>query len=185
MHPNASAGGLLTFHGAYTVFHRDKLDIVAAGALTFNLDGSTKVGLGVGGWLRYRITPMVSVFTGSNGIPTALGDLTEYFQAPPIRYQLSIGLNQQQPITFAFPVGVGIQATPNVYAFFATEVANIWFANGENARRGDVIFADYIPVAIGGFYSLAKFDAGIVFSDDLKAAGDYYIITFVGRYYIK
>ncbi len=32
---------------------------------------------------------------------------------------------------------------------------------------------------------MAKFDAGIVFADDLKAAGDDYIITFVGRYYIK
>ena len=185
LHPNASAGGLLTFHGAYLVLHRDKLDIAAAGALTFNLDGSTKVGLSLGAWLRYRITRMFSVFTGNNGIPTALAGLTEYFQPPPVGYQLAIGFNNNQPVTFAFPVGVGIQATPNIYAFFATEVANIWFANGQNGKRGEVLFADFIPVSIGGFYSMAKFDAGIVFADDLKAAGDDYIITFVGRYYIK
>jgi hypothetical protein len=46
--------------------------------------------------------------------------------------------------------------------------------------------ADFVPLGLGAWFSPQKnLDLGVTFSDDLKHAGDRYVITFGGRYYIQ
>jgi len=47
------------------------------------------------------------------------------------------------------------------------------------------LFGDFIPIVLGGFYSLAKADIGFVFSDDLKQGTDYLRFDAMLRYSIR
>ena len=141
----------------------------------------------LGGWIRYHVAPKVSIFTGLPALPdtaalsagafaTKLG-----FPLPPLSYQVAVGLNNKGAIAVELPVGLGIQAAPDVYVFAELNLANIKISNTENA----IIFDKFIPVGLGGFYSLPKFDLGAVFTDDLKQGADYLQFLVLGRYYVK
>ena len=190
INPDASAKGFLDFHAGYLALHSGKLDVAfLAGISLLFQDGVDAMGMAttntfaslqLGAAVRYQIVPKISIFTGNPGTPNGLpGFLTFVF--PPVGYQLSIGINNSGPAYLALPVGVGLQATPNIYAFLATNIATIKLANSSNS----VIFSDAIPLAVGGFYSMPKLDVGVQFSDDLKNAGDLFILQLVARYYLK
>ena len=188
LHPNGTAKGTLGLRGAYAVYKVGKLEVAVGASLAFNLNGVDAMGnsttdlfLQLGGWARYQLAPKISLFTGQPALPFTLGGFSS-FLVPPEAYQLQIGLNNSQPVTLTIPVGVGLQATPNVYAFLATEFATFGFSNSNNA----FIFSDYIPLAVGAFYSPSnKLDVGVTFADDLKNASDFYVITVSARAYLK
>jgi hypothetical protein len=177
---NPSGSGVLGLRGAFGAYKSGPLEIALAGDLVFNLQDSNSVGLELGAWVRYHVAPKVSIFTGNPGLPASLGGIST-FAAPPEGYQLSLGFNNNGAIGLDLPVGVGLQATPNVYAFLATDIAHFGFSNSSNA----FLFADFIPLGIGAFYSMPQLDIGITFADDLKDAGDFYVINLVGRFFIK
>ena len=80
-------------------------------------------------------------------------------------------------------VGVGFQATPQIYAFASTTLAGFALSGGGSSVY---IFSDFIPISVGAFYSASdKLDLGAEFSDDLKNAGDFYSIAFTARYWVK
>jgi hypothetical protein len=190
INPDASAKGFLDFHAGYMALHSGKLDIsLLAGVSLLFQDGvdatgmattNTFASLQLGAAVRYQVAPKISIFTGNPGTPNGLPGFLS-FVFPPVAYQLSIGINNSGPAYLALPVGVGLQATPNIYAFLATNIATIKLANSSNS----VIFSDAIPIAVGGFYSMPKLDVGVQFSDDLKNAGDLFILQLVARYYLK
>ncbi len=176
LNPNASAQGDFDLRAAYSVMHTDKLDVAVNGGLNINLNGGsqTDLALELGATARYHVTPKVSVFTGLPALPPISG--------LPGFYQMRIGLNNSGPITLDLPVGIGIQGTPQIYAYLATDIASFGLSNADNA----FIFADAIPIGLGAMYSANdKLDVGLQFSDDLKNAGDFYVISLVGRYYVK
>ena len=93
---------------------------------------------------------------------------------------LSIGLGTNGPITFSIPVGVALQATPQVFGFVDTTLADFSISNSSNA----FIFSDFIPVDVGVLFRAAKdLDVGVSFQDDLKNAGDAYLFGLMARYY--
>ncbi|MGE5187237.1 MAG: hypothetical protein ACM31C_34550 [Acidobacteriota bacterium] len=187
LHPNGDiTKGILGFHGAFAALHDDKMDLAVAAGLALNVGGNnTLADLQLGGWFRYKVTPMISLFTGQPPVPFTLGGFSSFI-APPVGYQLQIGLNNNQPTILTLPVGVGIQAAPQVFLFAETNIADIYLSNAPPNQSALVIFSDFIPLGVGGYYSVNdQLDLGVTFADDLKSAGDFYVFTLAARYYIK
>ncbi|HEY5948901.1 MAG TPA: hypothetical protein VIV40_25595 [Kofleriaceae bacterium] len=188
-----SLKGPLTLHGAYRAVSGAKLDVaIAAGVaidfsdltdpVTMQTTTRTAFSLELGAWARYRLTRKVSAFSGLPALPASTVSLSKFsFALPPLPYQLAIGLNNDGAIALDLPVGVAYQATPKLYTLFMLDLAHIRVANTANA----IIFRDFIPVSLGGFYSLDKLDIGVLFSDDLKQGTDYLRLDTVVRYSIK
>ena len=185
-----SIKGPLTFHGAYLAYMHGKLDAAVAGALAVDFQDSTdpttmmtttktSFGLELGGWVRYRATPKVSLFTGLPALPASTASLSKLsFALPPLPYQLAIGLNGGGTIALDLPAGVGIQAAPAIYVFAMTDLAHVKISNTANA----FLFADFIPLTLGGFYSMPKLDLGATFADDLKQGFGYLSFELLARY---
>jgi hypothetical protein len=115
-------------------------------------------------------------------LPSSAVSLTKNaLSLPPQPYQLVIGLNNAGTIALDIPVGLGYQVKPNIYAFGVLELAHIRIANTVNA----FIFDRFIPISLGGFYSLEKVDIGATFTDDLKQGTDYLRFDTFIRYSIK
>jgi opacity protein-like surface antigen len=142
--------GPLTLYGSYSLYNQGKLAIGGSADLLVNFNGggtvdpmtgatssSTNLSLQAGLGIRYLLTDKIAVYTGS---PIAPGPLGQH---------LSIGLNNSGPISIDIPVGLALQATPQVYAFVQTNVAHIGISNDSNA----IIFSDFIPLDIGLYYT--------------------------------
>jgi hypothetical protein len=165
--PN-SGKGPLTLLGAFNLKTDLKMSVAAAADLTINLGNTTTETIHAGLALRYNVAPKFAVFTGS---PVAgMGPMAQH---------LSIGLNSNAPITFALPVGAAFQASPKLFAFADTTLASFSISNSNNA----FIFSDFIPIEVGAFFRAVKdLDVGVIFNDDLKNAGDAYVISFAARF---
>jgi hypothetical protein len=187
-----SAKGPLLFHGAYRVIQSDKLDMALAGGFgvdfisvtdpaTMMTTSQTATALELGGWVRYHVGRTLSVFTGLPALPSSSGNLSSTAALPPLPYQLTIGLSSKGAIGLDLPVGAGFQATPKIYAFATLDLAHIGMSNTNSA----FVFADFIPLALGGFYAANKIDIGAVLGDDLKQGADYLRFDIVARYSLK
>jgi opacity protein-like surface antigen len=161
--------GPLTLYGAYSLYSQGKLTIGGSADLLVNFNGfgtvdpmtgaqssSTDLSLQAGLGIRYMLTDKVAVYTGN---PIAPGPLGQH---------LSIGLNNSGPISLDIPVGLALQATPQVYAFLQTNIAHFGISNDSNA----FLFADFIPVDIGLYYAAShQLDVGAFLNlPDLKNA---------------
>ena len=186
LNPNGDVTkGFLDIHGAFSAIHTDKMDLAIAAGLAFNLSGSnTDFLLNLGGWFRYKVAPNISIFTGQPPIPFQLGGLST-FLAPPLPFQFEIGLNNSQPAILDLPVGIGLQATPQIFAFASLDLADIYLTNAPPNKSALVVGSDFIPVGIGAFFTADKLDVGVEFADDLKNAGDFYIVSLLARFYVK
>jgi hypothetical protein len=181
--------GPFTLRGAYQVHRSDKLDVAVAAGLgvdfyetttaTMTTISTTYASLQLGAWVRYHVTPKASIFTGLPALPPSSVSLTKLaLPLPPFSYQLALGLNNAGTMALELPVGFGMQATPKLYAFASLNFAHIRIANTQTA----IMFADFIPLTLGAFYTLNKLDLGVVFSDDLKQGTDYLRLDTVARY---
>ncbi|HSD89054.1 MAG TPA: hypothetical protein VLB44_16110 [Kofleriaceae bacterium] len=187
-----SAKGPLLLHGAYRVAQSEKLDMALAAGFgvdfisvtdpaTMMTTSQTATALELGGWVRYHVGPTLSVFTGLPALPSSSGNLSSVAALPPLPYQLTIGLSSKGAIGLDVPVGAGFQATPKIYAFATVDLAHIGMSNTDSA----FVFADFIPLALGGFYAANKIDIGAVLGDDLKQGADYLRFDIVARYSLK
>jgi hypothetical protein len=167
---NNSGKGPLQLYGEYQVAHSGKLEVAAGADLIVDLGGaSTTEALGLGVNLRYTVAPKIVIFTGTPIAPAPAGN------------QLTIGFNSNAPIALDLPIGGGFQVNPKLFAFLETVIAHIKISNTANA----FIFADFIPIQAGVLYSVSnKLDVGAVIADNLKAAGDTFAISLVGRFYL-
>ena len=188
-----SIQGPLTLHGAYLAYAHGKLDIAVAAAVavdfldavdptTMKTTTTSAFALELGGWVRYRATPKVSLFTGLPALPSSTVSLSKLsFALPPLPYQLAVGLSSGSAIALDLPGGVGFQAAPNVYAFAMLNLAHLRISNTQTA----LLFKDFIPVTVGGFYSRDKLDLGATLGDDLKQGTDYLRFELIARYAIQ
>lgn len=171
--------GPLSIYGAYTLVDNGKLTIGASADVVFNFNGSDGMGgsstdttIHAGLAARYKIAPQLAVFTGSPWTPGPLGQ------------HLSLGLNEGAPKTFSIPVGVGFQATPELFAFANTTLATIMLSDPGMGDRVSFI-GDLIPLTIGAFYSVTpNIDAVVAFDmPDVPSVGDLFAVTVGARYF--
>jgi len=155
------AKGPVDVHARYRIAH-GKLKAAAGARFVYDLN-SEDGDISLGAIVAYDITPKLAVYTG--------GD------------QLDMGLIRSMdgaptPITLAVPVGVEVQATPNVHAFAQTNLATFGISDADN-----VYISDATPAEIGAFFSPSnKLDVGLAASFfDLQHAGDFYAITATAR----
>jgi hypothetical protein len=184
---NSKFKGPLTIFGNLLLAHSDKLTVAVNADFNYDVCGSidqmgecsgTKaIHAGLG--LKYRVAPKLAIFTGS---PIGPG---------PVGQHLTISLEDSGPITFDLPVGAGLQATPQIFAFAETNLALFRLANANGADTVSPIFSDAemggigIPLALGGFFGVNKqLHVGAQLSfPDLAHAGDLWGVTVGARFY--
>lgn len=120
--------------------------------------------LGLGVHVQYNVTDKIALITPGN--------------------QLTIGLDPNF-INLAIPVGVGFQATPELYVQLDTNIATINIKDSATA----VIFADTTPIAVTATYNvMPALDVLAGLALDLTPAepagvGDTFAILIGARYY--
>lgn len=181
--------GPLTIFGNLLLAHNDKLTVAVNADFQYDLCGTIDLTSGdcsgtkaihAGLGLKYRVAPKVAVFTGSP------------FGPGPVGQHLSISLEDSGPINFDLPVGVGLQATPQIFAFLETQLATFRLANkpdgvdsvsviGSDAEMGGI----GIPLALGGYFGVNRnlhVGAQLQFPD-LGHAGDAWGLAIGARFY--
>jgi len=171
--PNTDAAGVFAGHALYRAVHNDKMSAAIGGAAMFS-DSANGVLIAAGASFRYRVTPQLSIYTQTGGIPIC-GTCVRVLG--PVSGQLLIDIPTQDNcstnVYLSAPVGVGLQANPQLYLFADT---SLFFAqlSGNGGSIGE--FSDYIGVNLGGWFAVGpKIDIGGSFADDLKHAGDLYL----------
>ena len=179
-----------TVHGAFAAYHDGPLEIAAAAALGLAVrstgatgTGETDVALLGGAWARYHLSQRLALFTGQPAVPIAgtTGGL------PPLTYQLTIGLDANQPVTLALPVGASYQVGTRVYAFAAIELASLFLVNTPAMTSSlQLLFANFIPVGGGVLVSPSDdVDVGLEVADDLEDAGGRFVLQVFARLYVR
>jgi hypothetical protein len=156
------AKGDLAIEGAFNIMEGN-LGVAANLTTGYNLLAEGLDPLGIGARVRFRLNDKLAIVSPGS--------------------QLSIALDgDPKPITLGLPVGVAFQASPQIYAWLTTELANISISNSSTVVFG----ADYIPVTAGAFFSPSNtMDLGASISwFDLKEASDTLIIGLHGRLHI-
>jgi hypothetical protein len=177
--------GLLTVYGAFALMHTDKLDIGASADLAINLapDDATET-IHAGLAVRYKVAPKFAVFTGT---PSKIGGVTDLGLRPagPLGQHLTLGLNDGAAKTFSLPVGFGMQATPELFAYLNTNLLSITLSDVPDGADRVTSIADFTPLTLGALYAVNKnIDAAVSFGFlDLQNAGDAYLITVGARYF--
>lgn len=166
--------GPLTLFGAFSLVHSAKLDIGASADVVIDLapDTATET-IHAGLAVRYKIAPKFAVFTGTPWAPGPLGQ------------HLSIGLNDGARKSFSLPIGFGMQATPELFAYLSTNLLDITLSDVPDGADRVTSIADYTPLTLGGFFAINKnIDAAASLSFfDLQNAGDFWAISLGVRYY--
>jgi hypothetical protein len=154
------AKGPFDVHALFRLAH-GKLKAAADARFGYDLN-SQNGDISLGAQVAYNVAPTFAVFTG--------GD------------QLDIGairtMSAPVPITLAVPVGVELQATPNLFVYADTTLATFGLSNSSN-----VYISDATPATIGAFYSPTnKLDVGVAASFlDLQNAGDFWAVLVTAR----
>lgn len=163
--------GPLTVYGATSLTDNGTLAVSAGADLGVNFASDNSLAIHAGLAVRYKVAPTVAIYTGNPYTPGPAGQ------------HLSISLDDGGPKTFSFPVGVAVQATPQLYAFAQTNLATILLSDPAGGDRVTFI-GDSIPLSLGAFFNVNRnIDAGGSFQTDLRGIGDYYVITLGARYY--
>ena len=157
--PDASAEGTIDVNLGYT-FLTAPLTLTATGSLGYNVDAeqfSTEVGIQA--W--YNVTPKIALISAGNQLNFAFDPTV---------------------VSIDLPIAVGFQAMPNVFLQLDTTIGNLDIKDSANV----IIFDDFIPVALTGYYSLSNaldIGATVGFSDLKNDAGDNFIASLMVTYY--
>jgi hypothetical protein len=157
------AKGDVALDAGYAVFRGDEIELIARASFGYSLLGEDllPIGLGVQGQYTHDSGKFAVVMPADH---------------------LSIGIaGDMAPIDFQLPIGVGFQATPNIYAEVTTVLFNLGLSNSANAFFG----ADVVPVEAGVFFSPNNtMDIGVGVSTDVKNDPGDNLFLFAGfRYY--
>ena len=166
--------GPLTLYGAYNITDNGKLSV--AGSVDIEVDPSgpdTAFAIDAGLAVRYKVAPKFAVYTGNPYTPGPSGQ------------HLHLGLSGDESKTFAIPVGVAFQATPQLYLHADTTVAIISLSDPGMGSRV-LSYGDLIPFGIGGWFNVNKnLDVGASFNTiDLPNVSDTWNIQIGGRYFL-
>lgn len=135
--------GLLTVSASSELYACGRLAIGVSLAASFDLDAAGDGELVAGAAARYRITPVVAVFTGSPWLPGPLGR------------QLAASLGPERSAAFELPVGVALQLGPRVLAHASTGLATIILTDPGRERRVSW-FTRRTPVTAGVWFALDR-----------------------------
>lgn len=165
--------GPLTLYGAYNITDNGKLSVAgSADIMVQPTDGDTFFGIDAGLAVRYKVAPKFAVYTGNPYTPGPSGQ------------HLHLGLSGDESKTFAIPVGVAFQATPQLYLHADTTLATILLSDPGAGSRV-VSYGDTIPFSVGAWFNVNKgLDVGGSFNTDFKGVGDFWTILLGGRYYL-
>lgn len=204
--PGNGRGPLLPYlslrllHGPLSVAVSGGLVINLAGRETIDANGTsfdTTYSIVAGAVVKYNLSPNVALYTGAPFGGSALGLAGSPFGPGPLGNQLQIALSSgpsgnSGPSTLTLPVGLGLQLSPQFFAFAQTTLLGAYLANapsgadnpafiGSDARKGGL----GIPFTAGAFFSPSHaFEIGGTLSfPDLGNAGELYLFGIAVRLY--
>ncbi|HEY4175799.1 MAG TPA: hypothetical protein VGM90_03160 [Kofleriaceae bacterium] len=154
-----------------------KLEVIARVDAGYSLGENAKgdhylTPLGIGAHVQYNATPKIAIISGVPGAS-----------------QLQIGLDTVHPITFGIPIGVGFQATPELFLEVDTKLANLVISDDSTGEKSTFIFSDTTPLSLTATYNaMPALDIyGAIAFDATPPAGGVGDTLVVGagvRYYI-
>jgi hypothetical protein len=153
-----------------------KLEVIGRAAFVYDL-GFKSLGLALGAQAQYNITPKLAVYTPG-------GQLRQGIIAPEITF-MGVTAKGKNATSLAIPVGIGFQATPELWVQADTTLANIKIANSTTT----VIGSDTTPLAITATYNvMPALDVNAGISLDATPAaggvGDTLSVLVGARYYV-
>lgn len=154
------AKGPLTLLAAFQLADGDFKAAVNA-AFSYNL--ATEIGTLSGGLAaQYNVTSELSLFTPGQQLSTVV--ITEA---------------ESSAVSLALPLGIGLQAAPQIFAYAQSTIASINLSD----ETGSNIFEDAINVVIGAFYSpSSEVDLGAaIVIPDVDNAADTIAFVITGR----
>ena len=145
-----------------------KLEAIARVRGGYNLLGSAATPLMVGVHVQYNITDTLAVISGTPG-------------SQQLRISLAKDAEMARPIDLSLPIGVGYQATNELYLQLDTRLVQLDLSDSANV----VIGADATPVALTVVYNaLPALDVQAVLATDLSnTPGDALTFLVGARYY--
>jgi hypothetical protein len=145
-----------------------KLEAIARVRGGYNLLDEVATPLQLGVHVQYNVTDTFAVISGVPG-------------AQQLRISLEEDAQMATPIDFSLPIGVGYQASPELYLQLDTKLLQLDVSDSANA----VIFADTTPAALTVLYNaLPALDVQAVLSTDLSnSPGDALSFLVGARYY--
>ncbi|MDQ3370110.1 MAG: hypothetical protein M3680_32230 [Myxococcota bacterium] len=157
----SSAKGPLLIGGAYSLVHVGAFQAAADLFVGYNFGSENALPLAIGVEAQLKLGSKLALFTPG--------------------HQLSFGLEDPNAILLDLPIGLGYQASRNLFLDIQTTIARIALSEGETSVWG----ADFIPITLEAFYSVTNaVDFGVTFSDDLDNAGDTYALGLLVRLFL-
>lgn len=145
-----------------------KLELIARAVLGYNAQDEALRPLRVGVHAQYNVTPQICIVSHDIGVGNA---------------GLSIALDgDPKPIFGTLPIGVGIQATPQIYLELDTSLLTTL----EISSSTTVSIADLTPIAVTFVYTtMARHLDVLAYAGfgDVQNAGDTYNVGIGVRYY--
>lgn len=179
--PDVDAAGVLAGHLQLRLAHGGPLS-ASLGISTLYSHSADGIVLAGGLNVRYRFSPQVSLYTMTSGVPLCGGCLKVL---GPVTGQFLIGIPSHggdTEVVLNLPVGLGIQASPEVYLYAETSLATIQLAPSSDSIASG---GDYLGINAGAWFAANKqLDLGISFADDLKHASDLYLVELAAKIHI-
>jgi hypothetical protein len=181
--PSTDAAGVFAGHVRIRLAHNERVSASLGAALFYSnslsRDGLT---LGAGGMsLRYRLNKQLSIFSESNlcgGCVNVAGPVMG--QVLVLHY--SSGTTSDTASVATLPVGLGFQATPQLYLSASTIVAGFVLSPTTDSQ---LVFRDIIPIIASAWISVSpKLDLGVSLTDELKDAGNSYFIELGAKMFL-
>jgi hypothetical protein len=187
--------GPLSLYASASLLHTDKLDVGASVGVVLDFNGvdlmtggsRTDATLDIGLGAHYKIAPMFEVFTGSSraGMFTPVPGLILPTMGGPgmLGDHVKIGLNSGAPKTLGIPLGVGLQAIPQLFAYVSTNIADISLSDPGMDKRVRSI-ADATPLSLGASFTVTKNIGAVAGFNiiDLQHASNLWALTLGARY---
>ncbi len=203
----ANGRGPFIPYASFRLLH-GPLSVAVSGGLVVDLEGnqsvdatgtsySTTYTIIAGAVVKYNLAPTVTVYTAGPVGGGSIGFAGGPFGPGPIGNQLEIPLSKDAgggsaPSRIMVPVGLGIQATPELFVFGQTTLLAAYVANAPSGADNPVFIGSDstkgglgIPLTAGAFFALNhSLELGGTLSfPDVEHAGDLYLFGFAARLY--
>lgn len=171
------AKGPLAFEVGYKILRGaagGKLEVIGRVGTGYDLALEGLAPLVAGAQVQYNISDKLAVVSSGKHLNISLEEIT--VGVPPATATV-------RPIYLSLPVGVGYQATPELYAQIDTNIGNIEIADYTTG----FIFADFIPLTASFVYNLQPaldITASFGFTDLKNNAGDNIVASIGAQYYM-
>ncbi|HEV7557644.1 MAG TPA: hypothetical protein VGO00_19400 [Kofleriaceae bacterium] len=188
-------------HGPLSVAASAGLVVDLAGDESIDSMGNTTFSatysIVAGAVVKYNVAPNVSIYTGAPLGGNGIGFAGSPFGPGPLGNQIEIPLSSDpagdsRPSTLTLPLGVGIQASPQFFAFLQTTLLGAYIANAPMGADNPIFIGSDsdkgglgIPLIAGAFFSAThELELGLTLSfPDLQHAGDFYLFGLAARFY--